>query len=98
MKITTKKVQSQIARDITKVKGRLKNLPELALDKFQELTPIDSGNARRKTTLKNNKTIVADYPYAGRLNKGSSKQAREGMVKPFLKWLRQQSNLIFKRK
>lgn len=98
MKITTRRVQSQIAKDITKLKGRLDDFPDQALEKFQELTPIDTGNARKKTTLKNNKQIVADYPYAQRLNEGWSRQAPQGMVRPFLKWLRQQSNLIFKRK
>ena len=98
MKITTRKVQSQIAKDITKLKGRLEDFPERALEKFKELTPIDTGNARRRTSLKNRKTVAADYPYAQRLNEGWSKQAPDGMVKPFLRWLRQQTNLIFKRK
>lgn len=98
MKITTRQIQSQIAKDITKLKGRLDDFPDQALDKFKELTPVDTGNARKNTSLKNNKTIVANYPYAKRLNEGWSKQAPDGMVNPFLKWLRQQSNLIFKRK
>jgi hypothetical protein len=97
MKIVTRKTQSLIAKDITKLKKRLSDFPEEALDKFKELTPIDTGNARRNTTLKNKKTIVADYPYAGRLNDGWSKQAPKGIVRPFFKWLRQRSRMIFKR-
>ena len=98
MKITTRKIQSQISQDITRLKKRVSDFPEQSLTKFKELTPVDTGNARRHTDLKNNKTIVADYPYAQRLNQGWSKQAPQGMIKPFLKWLKQQSNLIFKRK
>ena len=98
MRVVERRTQSQIAKDITKLKGRVSDFPEQALDKFKELTPIDTGNARKSTTLKNNKTILANYPYAQRLNEGWSKQAPEGMFKPFLKWLRQQSKLIFKRR
>jgi hypothetical protein len=28
------------------------------------------------------------HPYAGKLDDGASKQAPEGMTKPFLRWLR----------
>lgn len=98
MRIVARQKQSQIAKDITKLKKRVNDFPEQALEKFKELTPIDTGNARKNTDLKNKKTILANYPYAKRLNEGWSKQAPEGMVKPFLKWLRQQSRLIFTRR
>lgn len=98
MRVVARRTQSQIAKDITKLKKRVSDFPEQALDKFKELTPIDTGNARKSTTLKNNKTILANYPYAQRLNEGWSRQAPQGMFKPFLKWLRQQSKLIFKRR
>jgi hypothetical protein len=53
---------------------------------FVKITPIgsgpDSGNARRNTRLENDTTIVADYVYSERLDKGYSKQAPNGMVKP----------------
>jgi hypothetical protein len=39
------------------------------------------GNARRKTTLKND-TIHANYAYATRLDNGWSKQSPNGMSKP----------------
>ena len=44
-------------------------------------TPIDSGNARRNTKLSGS-SILAQYPYAKRLNEGYSKQAPDGMSKP----------------
>jgi hypothetical protein len=50
---------------------------------FVDQTPIRSGNARRRTKLKD-KTIEANYPYAQRLDEGYSKQAPKGMVDPTL--------------
>jgi len=48
---------------------------------FVEHTPIRSGNARSHTLLEGDE-IVADYPYADRLDHGYSPQAPEGMSKP----------------
>lgn len=48
---------------------------------FRSITPIDGGNARRKTRLSRNR-IVADYPYAGVLDEGYSNQAPNGMSQP----------------
>jgi hypothetical protein len=56
---------------------------------FVKATPIRSGNARRNTDLdKNSNTITADYPYAGRLNHGWSKQAPDGMVQPTIDYMK----------
>lgn len=71
----------------------VKELPGYVLeegyDYFKRITPIRSGNAKRKTVLKKGKQfdtrsnkIHADYPYAGRLDEGWSKQARRGMTDP----------------
>lgn len=56
---------------------------------FKSITPIDSGNARSKTVLKQsrqfdsrNNKIHAKYAYAGRLDEGWSKQAKKGMTGP----------------
>jgi hypothetical protein len=38
---------------------------------------------------------VADYPYAGKLDEGSSKQAPKGMSEPFAKWYDKQVAKIF---
>lgn len=48
---------------------------------FKPVTPIDTGNARRSTSVQGD-TIHANYAYATRLNNGYSKQARDGMVTP----------------
>lgn len=59
-------------------------------DYFKKTTPIKSGNARSKTRYQdkpNRKTITGDYPYAGRLDEGWSKQAPRGMTEPSLQFL-----------
>lgn len=55
-------------------------------DFFVRTTPIKTGNARRSTSLNNNE-IDANYPYAGKLDNGYSKQAPKGMTEPALKEL-----------
>lgn len=61
-------------------------LAPLAHKEFVRNTPIDKGNARRSTTQVRGE-IKADYPYAGRLDDGYSKQAPRGMVQPTIEWL-----------
>jgi len=64
----------------------LKALPQQGLTEFRRLTPIDRGNARRRTDLKGHE-IVGDYPYAQRLENNWSSQTRgQGIIKPFTKW------------
>jgi hypothetical protein len=71
------------------VKRFLNELPGKMADKFQEVTPIRSGNARSKTSLQNQKNITADYPYAGRLEKDAwSRQAPDGMSQPTIDFAR----------
>ena len=48
---------------------------------FKNITPIDKGYARSRTSTKDT-TISARYPYAGRLDDGWSKQAPKGMTDP----------------
>jgi hypothetical protein len=67
-----------------------------AFDFFVKTTPIRSGNARSKTTL-NNDVIDANYPYAGKLDSGYSKQAPKGMTEPALKELTRLVKLYIKR-
>jgi hypothetical protein len=63
------------------VYNQVQALPQEAYNYFVSVTPIDTGNARSKTSLKG-KSIEANYAYADRLDKGWSKQAPQGMVKP----------------
>ena len=52
-----------------------------AYEYFRGITPIRTGNARRRTSLRDT-TIVADYAYAQRLDQGYSSQNRAGMTGP----------------
>lgn len=48
-------------------------LPKLVLDEFKDNTPVDSGNGRRNTKLKNTRKgfdVVGDYKYSGVLDNG----------------------------
>jgi len=61
-------------------------LAKEAYNYFVSITPIDSGNARRNTSLQGDE-IHASYPYAKRLDQGWSKQAAQGMTKPTEKYI-----------
>jgi hypothetical protein len=62
-------------------------LPAAAFEVFVENTPVQTGNARRRTRIQGN-TIRANYPYAQPLDQGTSRQSPQGMIKPTLAWLR----------
>lgn len=85
--------------ELASIRKQLAALPQQAYDYFKSVTPIRTGNARRKTSLNGN-TIRADYPYAEPLDKGHSKQSLRGnppgagMTKPTEKWLNQQVKQI----
>lgn len=81
MKFKLRTARDTMSPDIQRLQRVYKELPKEALDAWVKNTPKDSGNARRKTKLEGN-DIVANYPYAERLDKGYSKQARNGMSKP----------------
>ena len=95
--IKMKLVKDSITPSLILKEQRLKQIPVQALQEFVKLTPKDTGRARRNTTLRN-EVIIADYPYARRLDEGASKQAPKGMTKPLAQWLRRRFDLIIKRK
>jgi len=80
---------SNITRRLNKITQILsnQNITDVAHKYFVENTPIDEGNARRNTKKENNE-IIADYPYAQRLEEGYSDQAPEGMSKPTIEQVR----------
>ena len=57
-----------------------------AADYFRDVTPFKTGNAKNNTYLGGN-VIRAAYPYAGRLDEGSSRQAPKGMVEPTIEFI-----------
>lgn len=88
-----KKVKDDITPDLKRIKAELQALPKDVYNFFVNTTPIDTGNARRKTKL-NGKVIEADYEYASVLDKGYSKQAPKGMVEPTTQYLDRQIRKI----
>ena len=80
MQIKTK-VTSNIARSMDAYAKILPGIAKQTYEYFKQITPIDSGNARRNTSLRG-LTIEANYPYASSLDEGHSKQAPEGMIEP----------------
>lgn len=74
-----------------KVNALTSRLPRDAHSKFVKETPIDTGNAKRKTRFTNTidgGTITGDYNYANRLNEGYSRQATKGMTQPTIQFIR----------
>jgi len=55
---------------------------------FKSITPIRTGNARRNT-FKTAEGVDANYPYAARLDEGSSRQAPQGMSGPTMDHMEQ---------
>lgn len=74
---------------LSRIQRDLDRIPQRAYDYWVRITPIDTGNARRQTRLENGNTIAANYNYAVPLDRGWSKQARDGMSKPTGKFVEQ---------
>ncbi len=90
------KFSNNTGKKLNKIEQQLRQLPAQAADVFKENTPIKSGNARSKTGLRGQDSIVADYPYAQKLDDGYSKQAPQGMTKPTKRYIKQRLKQIFK--
>lgn len=85
MKMQISTTKDTVTASLDKIAAELdKKLAQLAYEHWKKITPIDKGNARRRTRLQNS-SIVAAYPYAQRLDEGWSKQAPHGMSKPTLR-------------
>lgn len=91
------KIDDQVKQLTNRIRRDLQKYPQEAEAEFKSLTPIRSGNARRRTNLRGNDTIVADYAYAERLDNGWSKQAPGGMTRPFAKWVQNKVRQIFRK-
>jgi hypothetical protein len=72
--------------ELDSIRQQIAALPKEAFDYFRSITPIRTGNARRRTRLSGD-TIRADYAYAQPLDDGRSRQAPQGMTAPTEKWL-----------
>ena len=83
-----KQTRNTMSFSLRGIEKQLPTVPKQVFDYWKSITPIKSGNARRRTRLDRNRTITADYPYARRLDQGWSKQAPQGMSKPTDRLLR----------
>jgi hypothetical protein len=81
------KVSNKITPSVNRIRARFDQLPKEAYEHWRDITPVRSGNARRRTRLQGSK-IKADYNYAVPLDKGWSKQAPQGMSKPTLEYIK----------
>jgi len=78
VKVNLTQFNRQMAQAVNAVIG----LPEFAEKSMKSNTPIRSGNARRNTILRGN-TVIANYPYALRLEDNWSPQTRgRGIIAP----------------
>lgn len=89
VKIINNTIDAKLDQVVTDIQG----LPDAAYDEFVRNTPVRSGNARRRTSLRGD-TIRADYPYAERLDSGYSRQSPKGMVEPTEKFIEKQLKKI----
>ena len=89
-----------------KINRALNRFPAEIHQQFVNTTPIDTGNARRRTRLRGN-IIHAAYPYAQVLDKGrhttnrgvrGSKQAPRGMSRPVREWANRRFRQILRNK
>lgn len=97
MKLTVTK-KNKIKTSVDKKLDVLEEIPEDLHEFFRAATPVLSGNARKKTLLKNGNKIVGDYPYAVKLDNGFSDKAPDGMTKPTDAYFKRRMDAIFKRK
>jgi hypothetical protein len=93
LKIGVDKISTNVKKKI----AQLNAVPGQAYTFFRAHTPIKTGNARSRTTLKKD-TIVAAYPYAKPLDDGRSRQAPDGMSKPTEAFVKNTTDKIMKRK
>jgi hypothetical protein len=96
MRIFLTVISRAIAAQLAKHERELAKLPREAYEFFKEITPRKTGNARRKTKLRNKAIIDADYPYAKRLDEGWSPKAPQGMSRPTIKHIGKKVRTIFK--
>jgi hypothetical protein len=90
------KFSNTTGKKLNKIEQQLRQLPAEAAEVFKQNTPVKSGNARRKTGLRGQDSIVADYPYAQKLDDGYSKQAPQGMTEPTKRFIKKRINQIVK--
>jgi len=80
--------RNRLTPSIGKISARFEKLPNEAYEFWKNITPIKTGNAKRRTRLQGRK-IKANYQYAVPLDEGKSKQAPRGMSEPTDRYIKQ---------
>lgn len=93
MKLDTAPVQSLFEAN----KDLDEKLKRKGYEHFKNITPVKTGNARSRTYQDGAGDIVANYPYAGRLDDGYSKQAPKGMTEPTMAYMEQLFDELLKK-
>lgn len=89
--------RNRISPSLGKIVSRFDVLPNEAYKFWKGITPVKTGNARRRTRLQGRK-IKAYYDYAVPLDQGRSIQAPQGMSKPTENYIRKRiSNHILRK-
>lgn len=96
MTIKFKINDSKFGRKVKKLSGVPDALTDEAYKYFKKTTPVRSGNARRNTKQRGS-AIIADYPYAQRLDEGYSRQAPRGMTRPTLRFIEKKMTQLIRR-
>lgn len=94
--MTVKKISETMSSSLNKIQQQLEQLPRKAYEHWVGITPIRTGNARRKTRLRES-TIEAQYNYATPLDEGHSRQAPKGMSEPTDKFIRKELARIMRK-
>lgn len=94
--MTVRLTVDTITPSIQRMRAALQALPQAATDVWIKNTPVRTGNARSRTGLRQNRDIVADYPYAQRLDQGWSRQSPQGMSRPTQRFIDQQMRKIMR--
>lgn len=92
----TVKIKDRATPIMQKQLEELKGIMKKAYRVFLDHTPKRTGNAKRKTKLVNEDKIQANYPYAGALDEGRSKQSPEGMSKPTADFIKKEFKRIMR--
>lgn len=79
--MTVKLIKDTMTGSLKNIEKRLDRIPRQAYNFFKNITPKDTGQARRRTRLRDN-VIEANYNYATHLDDGKSNQAPRGMTEP----------------
>jgi hypothetical protein len=89
--------KNTITPSLGKIDARFQLLPKDAFRYWRSITPVKSGNARRKTKLVAANRFTADYNYAVPLDQGLSKQAPKGMSEPTEKYIKKQVKKLLRK-